>query len=269
MPTKKETKKKNTKKKVTKQKQKQSQVQKVIVNINKPSAKSSKPRQSRASLGNAGAKGSESASASTKSQPKFEAESNPYPSYVRQAAAVAQPVPAFPVAVAQPVPAFQNAGRRIGETPNLRYYENETDTTLKPPLKQRPEQLLANNKELLKKDLKPDIAFETLHKEPSDYFVQENPLKKKAKPAAAAATRRRIIIVDEDDDEQGFQPVGQALEESKPKRSYTKRKEGPRKDSLADLNQRYEAATGMAYSGENIKALAFKELVERLESEEQ
>jgi hypothetical protein len=226
-----------------KQKQRQTQVQKVVVNIHKSASKrSAVPKSSVASK------------SLPSSMPIYQAEPIAYPSYRRQAQAV-------PVEVELPS-AIQNTGRRIGEIPNPRYYENRTDTTLKLPLtrlKYTPEQLLANNKELLRKISSPSITFETLHNKPSDYFVQENPLIKKTNPAAAAATRRQY------DDKPAFQPVN---EEIKPKRQYTRKPPDiPRRNSNEDLLNRYEAATGGSYEGPTLKVGAFKAIVEELEQQ--
>jgi len=223
-----------------KQKQRQTQVQKVVVNIHKSASKRSAVPKSTATK------------SVMSSMPIYQAEPIAYPSYRRQAQAV-------PVEVELPS-AIQNTGRRIGEIPNPRYYENRTDTTLKPPLtrlKYTPEQLLANNKELLRKISSPSITFETLHNKPSDYFVQENPLIKKTNPSAEAATRRQY------DDKPSFQPVN---EEIKPKRQYTRKPpDTPRRNSNEDLLNRYQAATGNSYEGSPMKVKAFKELVEDME----
>jgi len=223
-----------------KQKQRQTQVQKVVVNIHKSASKRSAVPKSTATK------------SVMSSMPIYQAEPIAYPSYRRQAQAV-------PIEVEVPT-AIQNTGRRIGEIPNPRYYENKTDTILNPPLtrlKYTPEQLLANNKELLRKISSPSITFETLHNKPSDYFVQENPLIKKTNPSAEAATRRQY------DDKPSFQPVN---EEIKPKRQYTRKPpDTPRRNSNEDLLNRYQAATGNSYEGSPMKVKAFKELVEDME----
>jgi hypothetical protein len=51
----------------------------------------------------------------------------------------------------------------------------------------------------------------------------------------------------------------------KEKRKYEKRKEGPRRNSMLDLEQRYTAITGFIYAGPNLKAKDFQQLVEKLE----
>jgi hypothetical protein len=207
MPTKKETKKKNTKKKVIKQKQKQSQVQKVIVNINKSSAKSSKPRNA----------GKASAKASYSPQPIFQAESSPYPSYVRQAAATTT----IPV------------GNTIGAEPADRTYVNAKKRRAEVPLFSQPVNIFSPDTEYanLFKPIKqePKVEYATTYEKavPTETFSQVNPLKEK--------------------------------------RKYEKKKVGPRKNSVDDLLNRYQAATGKPFEESNVKVKTLKEIVEGLE----
>lgn len=49
------------------------------------------------------------------------------------------------------------------------------------------------------------------------------------------------------------------------KRKYEKKKEGPRRNSMLDLEQRYTNITGFIYAGPTLKAKDFKDLVESLE----
>jgi hypothetical protein len=57
----------------------------------------------------------------------------------------------------------------------------------------------------------------------------------------------------------------QAQEIPQRKRKYEKKKQGPRKNSIADLEQRYTAVSGYIYVGPNLKVKDFQELVENLE----
>lgn len=229
MPTKKETKKKNTKKKVTKQKQKQSQVQKVIVNINKSSAKSSKPKVS--------AKGSTSAS-SYSPQPIFQAESSPYPSYVRQAAAVA-------ATVAQPAP----VGNTIGAEPTDRTYVNAKKRRAEVPLFSQPPESVKRPPVNI---FSPDNEYANLFKPFKQEPVQQEP---KVDHASTYEKEGSESFV-------GVNPL-------KEKRKYVKKKEGPRRNSVDDLLNRYQAATGKPFEGENVKYKTLKEIVEGLEKYEQ
>ena len=222
MPTKKETKKKNTKKKVVKQKQKQSQVQKVVVNINKPSAKSSKPRNT----GKASVKGSTSASSS---QPIFQAESFPYPSYVRQAAAITTVPVALPVGNTIGVePAditYVNAKKRRAEVP---LFSHPPEVVKKPAVNIfNPDNEYANLFKPIKQEPKVEHATTYEKAVPTETFSQVNPLKEK--------------------------------------RKYEKKKAGPRKNSADDLLNRYQAATGKPFEESNVKVKTLKEIVEGLE----
>jgi hypothetical protein len=227
MPTKKVTKKKNTKKKVVKQKQKQSQVQKVIVNINKSSAKSSKPKAS--------VKGSTSAS-SYSPQPIFQAESSPYPSYVRQAAAVA---------VAQPTP----VGNTIGAEPTDRTYVHAKKRRAEVPLfSQPPESVKRPPANIFSSDNESANLFKPFKQEP----IQQEP-------------RVEHASTYEKEGSESFSQVNPLKE----KRKYVKKKEGPRRNSADDLLNRYQAATGKPFEESNVKVKTLKEIVEGLEKYEQ
>lgn len=227
MPTKKETKKKNTKKRgKALQKQKQSQVQKVIVNINKPTAKSSKQRNT------AGSRNASSKAPSYSSQPIFQAEINPYPSYIRQAAAVtiAQPesvIQDIPIATLIPskkrrqeVPLFSVPPESVKAVPVNMFDDNKKESFI---FKARPE--------FQKPEPEQEVDIANIYEKPKDIYtpMENNPLLK---------TKRKYV---------------------------RKNPDIPRKNSTEDLLNRYQSAVGKPYDGPVLKVNAFKELVEDIE----
>lgn len=233
MPTKK-GKKTVMKKKVTKQKQKQSQVQKVIVNIHKPTAKSSKGKASSKAAPKA-------SSSSSSSSPIYQAESSPYPSYVRQAAPVAAPVTA-PVAAKTEAP----VAKTIVEEPADRTYVAAKKRRAEVPLFSKPPEEFVKRAPV--KIFNPDNEFANLFKP-----MKQEPIKQEPQLEHTATYEKPSS-----ETFSGENPM-------KEKRQYVKKKEGPRRNSADDLLNRFQAATGKPYDGQNIKVKTLKEIVEGLE----
>jgi hypothetical protein len=246
MPVKKD---KKPKKKIIKQKQKQKQTQNVIVNIHKPTR----------------AKPEKKGSAKITSVPMFQAQSFPYPSYSRQVT----PTPVnIPVASSS-----QPVGKTIGETPrsNIPFAtvaEPVFFATSEPAKTETIDDLkradMEHYEKLLKKKEQKDIKEkakrvyaesrkinETEEAEPYQFSESESPMK-----------NVRFEKVYAPDTSQYFNTENPL----KQTRRYTKRKVGPRRNSLEDLNNRFREVTGEDYNGPSMKVGAFKEYVERLEA---
>jgi hypothetical protein len=97
------------------------------------------------------------------------------------------------------------------------------------------------------------------------FIKEENHL---AKPEATLLKPISLPYYEEEQQpttEEQIQEISQTEGSLRQKRKYEKKKQGPRRNSIADLEQRYTAVTGYIYVGPTLKVKDFQQLVENLE----
>lgn len=97
------------------------------------------------------------------------------------------------------------------------------------------------------------------------FIKEENHL---AKPEATLFKPISLPYYEEEQQptiEEQIQEITQTEGSLRQKRKYEKKKQGPRRNSIADLEQRYTAVTGYIYVGPTLKVKDFQQLVENLE----